>query len=91
MTLSPVTERTFPCRVEPFAGKLTVKISTFGTRMNGQNGCQGSITGEYSHADLWTYVKNTLAHTGYDQPTGIRFDIPGRSSTYLSLPWRLPS
>lgn len=90
MDISCVTEKTFPCRVEPFAGKLRVKISTFGTRMNGQNGCQGSITDEYSHAELWTYTKNTLAKTGYDQATGIRFDIPGRPSAYLSLPWRCP-
>ena len=90
MEISCVTEKTFPCRVAPFAGKQRVKISTFGTRMNGQNGCQGSITDEYSHAELWTYTKNALAKTGYDQATGIRFDIPDRPSTYLSRPWRCP-
>ena len=78
MEISTVTERTFPYRVPPFAGKQKVKIVTFGKRMNGQDGCQGSITGEYSHDELWTYTKNTLAHTGYDQPTGLRFDFTDR-------------
>lgn len=89
MNRSPVTEKTFPCRVPPFAGKLRVKISTFGVRMNGQDGCQGSITDLYSYDELWTYTKNTLAKTTYDQATGIRFDIPGFPSVYLSLPYRV--
>lgn len=88
MKLSAITDVTFPGHVPPFAGKLRVTISTFGIRANGQDGCQGSITDLYSHAELWAYTKNTLAKTGYDQATGIKFDIPGRPFAYIALPWR---
>ena len=88
MILPTVTEQTFPCRVRPFVGKLRVKISTFGIRMNGENGLQGSITDLYSHAELWIYTKNTMSKTAYDQATGIKFDVPGFPSVYLPLPYR---
>jgi hypothetical protein len=85
--LSPITERTFPCRVAPFDGAQTVTITTFGLRMNGQDGCQGSITGIYTHAALWTYTQNTLAHTDAYQATSIRFEvaIPNRPADFVGL------
>ena len=86
--ISTVSERTFPYRVPPYVGKKTVRIITFGKRLNGQDGAQGSITGEYTHDELWTYTKNTLAHTDFYQSTGIRFNFPDATCIYLSLPFR---
>lgn len=79
----------FSLTVPPFTGKKRVKISTYGTCMNGRNGEQGSITDMYDHPTLCLYVTNSERHVGYDQPTSIRIQVIDEQQSYfLSLPWR---
>lgn len=77
--------------LKPYEGKKTVKICTFGKRMDGKDGHQGSITGSYTYEELRTYLANTLKQTGYDQAKSIRFEIEyvgGSEAVYIFLPLR---
>lgn len=57
--------------IPAFDGKKSVKITSFGRALNGRDGEQGAITGEYDHAALMGYVANAKTKASGDYPTNL--------------------
>jgi len=64
--------------VPHYEGKKKVAITTFGKRLNGASGDQGSITGDYTHSELKSFHANGAKKSDY--PTTLhRYSFPEAS------------
>jgi hypothetical protein len=72
--------------IPAYDGKKSVKITSFGRRLNGADGEQGSITGEYDHAALSQFVATAKAKARGDYPTNLlRLAIDGGATHFVGI------